>query len=447
MSDTPKTSFARTSAGASVAYQTQGGGTVDLLLIGGGPFSIDSVEDEPALARFQRRLASFSRCVRYDPRGSGLSDPVSPNDPPTLEDWMDDALAVMDEVSQAPWALFGAQLGALDALMVAASHPERVGSLVIVNGTARLSWAEDYAIGQPQLVDNIQSVDPAALSASHDEWLLSVAPSAAGNPAFVDWFTRARNRYASPAMHKAILKVFSRADVRDLLGVIKVPTLVIQRCDLKWLPSGHGRYIADRVVNSKYFELPGADYLYWMGDTTSMLDEIEEFLTGTRSASESDRVLATVLFTDIVRSTAQASAMGDRAWRDRTDAHDAMVRRQIERFRGREVRSTGDGFLATFDGPARAIECGCAVRDGARQLGMEIRVGLHTGEVELRGDDIGGITVNVAARVMAHAGSGNVVVSRTVTDLVAGSHFDFEDRGEHELKGVPGSWRLFAVRR
>jgi len=183
-----------------------------------------------------------------------------------------------------------------------------------------------------------------------------------------------------------------------------------------------------------------------MGDTTSMLDEIEEFLTGTRSASESDRVLATVLFTDIVRSTAQASAMGDRAWRDRTDAHDAMVRRQIDRFRGREVRSTGDGFLATFDGPARAIECGCAVREGARQLGMEIRVGLHTGEVELRGDDIGGITVNVAARVMAHAGPGNVVVSRTVTDLVAGSHFEFEDRGEHELKGVPGSWRLFAVR-
>jgi class 3 adenylate cyclase len=360
---------------------------------------------------------------------------------------MDDALAVMDGVSQGPWALFGAQLGALDALMVAASHPERVSSLVIVNGTARLSWADDYSVGLPQLVDNIESFDPAAISAPHDEWLLSVAPGAEGNPAFVDWWTRARNRYASPAMHKAILNVFRRADVRDLLGVIQVPTLVIHRRDLKWVRPGHGRYIADRVENAKYVELPGADYLYWMGDTTAMLDEIEEFLTGTRSASEPDRVLATVLFTDIVSSTAQASSMGDRAWHDRIDAHDAMVRRQLERFRGREVKSTGDGFLATFDGPARAIECGCAICDGARQLGMEVRVGLHSGEIELRGDDIGGITVNVAARVTALAPPGNVVVSRTVTDLVAGSQLEFEDRGDHELKGVPGSWKLFAVRR
>jgi class 3 adenylate cyclase len=429
-----------------VAYQIEGGGTVDLLLMGGGPFSIDSVEDEPALARFQRRLASFSRLVRYDPRGSGLSDPVSPNDPPTLEDWMDDALAVMDEVGQGPWALFGAQLGALDALMVAASHPERVGSLVIVNGTARLSWAEDYAIGQPRLFD-LQSADPAAFSASHEAWLLSVAPSAAGNPAFVDWWARARNRFASPAMHKAIFNVFGRADVRDLLAVIQAPTLVMHRRDLEWVPPAHGRYIAERVDHAKFVELAGADYLYWMGETTAMLDEIEEFLTGTRSASEPDRVLATVLFTDIVSSTAQASAMGDRAWHDRMNAHDAMVRRQMERFRGREVKSTGDGFLATFDGPARAIECGCAIRDGARQLGMEIRVGLHSGEVELRGDDIGGITVNVAARVTALAPPGDVLVSRTVTDLVAGSQFEFEDQGEHELKGVPGSWKVFAVRR
>ena len=446
MSDAPKTSFARTSVGASVAYQAQGGGPVDLLVMGGGPFSIDSVEEEPTLARFQRRLASFSRLVRYDSRGSGLSDPVSPNDPPTLEDWMDDALAVMDEVGQGPWALFGAQLGALVALMVAASHPERVSSLIIVNGTARLSWAEDYAIGRSHLVENIQSVDPAAFSAN-DEWLLSDAPSAVGNPAFVDWWTRARNRYASPAMHKAILNVVSRADVRDLLAAIQVPTLVIHRRDLKIVRAVHGRYIADRVDNAKYVELPGADYLYWMGETSAMLDEIEEFLTGTRSASEPDRVLATVLFTDIVGSTAQASAMGDRAWHDRIDAHDAMVRRQMERFRGREVKSTGDGFLATFDGPARAIECGCAIRDGARQLGMEVRVGLHSGEVELRGDDLGGITVHVAARVTALAPPGDVLVSRTVTDLVAGSHFEFEDRGEQELKGVPGSWKLFAVRR
>jgi class 3 adenylate cyclase len=440
--------FAETPGGACVAYQALGGGTVDLLLMGGGPFSIDSVEDEPSLARFQRRLGSFSRLVRYDARGSGLSDPVSPNDPPTLEDWMDDALAVMDAVGPGPWALLGAQLGALDALMVAASHPERVGSLVIVNGTARLSSAEDYATGLPRWFGNFmnQSVDPAAFSAAHNEWLMSVAPSAIGNPAFVDWWTRARNRYASPTMHRAILDVFNRADVRDLLAVIQVPTLVIHRRDLKTVPVGHGRYIAERIDNAKYVELPGTDFLYWLGETTTMLDEIEEFLTGTRSASQPDRVLATVLFTDIVSSTAQASSAGDREWHDRIDAHDAMVRRQIERFRGREVKSTGDGFLATFDGPARAIECGCAIRDGARQLGMEIRVGLHSGEIDLRGDDIGGITVNIAARVTALARPGNVVVSRTVTDLVAGSRFEFEDFGDHELKGVAGTWKLFDVK-
>jgi class 3 adenylate cyclase len=328
--------------------------------------------------------------------------------------------------------------------MVAASHPERIGSLVIVNGTSRLSWAEDYAIGRSQLFD-LQSVDPAAFSAAHNEWLSSVAPNAMGNPAFVDWWTRARNRFASPAMHKAIFNVIGRADARDLLAVIQAPTLVIHRRDLKWVPAAHGRYIAERVDNAKYVELPGADYLYWMGETSAMLDEIEEFLTGTRSASQPDRVLATVLFTDIVSSTAQASSMGDRAWHDRIDAHDAMVRRQMERFRGREVKSTGDGFLATFDGPARAIECACAIRDGARQLGMEVRVGLHSGEVDLRGDDIGGITVNIAARVTALGRPGNVVVSRTVTDLVAGSRFEFEDFGEHELKGVPGTWKLFSV--
>ena len=445
-----KTSYARSSGGASVAYQTLGEGPLDLLLMGGGPFSIDSTDDEPSLARFHRQLASFCRLARYDTRGSGLSDPVSPASPPTLEDWMDDALAVMDAVSPGQWALLGAQFGAMQALMVAAAHPERVRSLVIVNGTTRLSAADDYPIGLPSRVmdalSETQSLDPTKFSAIQRQYLSASAPSAHSNEAFVEWWTRARNRFASPAMHRAILGVaVEQADVRELLAVIRVPTLVIHRRHCQTLGPEHGRYIAERIDGAKFVELPGADFLYWLGDTATMLDEIEEFLTGTRPVSAPDRMLATVLFSDIVDSTAQASSVGDRAWRDRLDAHDAMVRRQLERFLGREIKTTGDGFLATFDGPARAIECACAIRDGARQLGMDVRVGLHTGEVELRGDDIGGLTVNVAARVTGLAGRNEVLVSRTVTDLVAGSLTRFEDRGKHELKGVPGAWRLFAV--
>jgi class 3 adenylate cyclase len=450
VNDTPKTSFARSSNGASVAYQVLGDGPLDLLLMGGGPFSIDSADEEPSLARFQRQLASFSRLVRYDTRGSGLSDPASPANPPTLEDWMDDALAVMDAVSPGRWSLLGVALSAMQAIMVAAAHPDRVRSLVIVNGTARLVAADDYPIGAPsQLMDEVRDgpgFDPAAFSDVHRQYLSAFAPSAAGDTAFADWYIRARNRFASPAMHRAIYLVsVDQVDVRELLPMIGVPTLVVHRRDCRVLRPEHGRYLAERIDGSRYVELPGADFLYWLGDTSAMLGEIEEFLTGTRPASTADRVLATVLFSDIVDSTAQASVVGDRAWRDRLDAHDAMVRRQLGRFRGREVNTIGDGFLATFDGPARAIECACAIRDGAHQLGMDVRVGLHTGEVELRGDDIVGLAVNVAARVTSMAMPGEVLVSRTVTDLVAGSLTRFEDRGEHELKGVPGTWRLFAV--
>jgi class 3 adenylate cyclase len=364
---------------------------------------------------------------------------------------MDDALAVMDAVSPAQWSLLGAQFGAIHAIMVAAAHPERVRSLVIVNGTARLAAADDYPIGTPRQDIRArlqgQSFDSAAFIAVQRQYLSRSAPSAADNDAFVEWWSRARNRYASPAMHRAIIGVaLEEPDVRELLPVIRVPTLVLHRRDCDVLPSDHGRYIAERIEGAKYVELPGADFLYWLGDTTTMVEEIEEFLTGSRSLSAPDRVLATVLFSDIVNSTAQASVVGDRAWRDRLDAHDAMVRRQLERFRGREIKTTGDGFLVTFDGPARAIECACAIRDGARQLGMDVRVGLHAGEIELRGDDIGGLTVNVAARVTDLAGQNDVLVSRTVTDLLAGSVIRFEDRGEHELKGVPGTWKLFCVR-
>jgi class 3 adenylate cyclase len=429
-----------------LAYQTLGEGPPDLLLLTGVNVSIDSMEEEPSVARFHRRLASFSRLVLFDRRGLGLSDPVSPASPPTLEQWAEDALAVMDAAgSESAAVLAGAS--SPEALLMTATHPKLVSHLVLVNSSARILRAPDYPFGVPRdvidrYIDTVTRSD--ALEQGFDD-LAIMNPSVAGDPAFRDWWVRAGRRGASPAMAKAVMLTDWSSDARALLPLIQVPTLVLHRRDFQVLRTDHGRYLADHIPGARYVELPGADALYWLGDTASMLAEIEEFLTGTHRPPEPDRVLATVLFTDIVDSTAQAAAMGDRAWRDRLDQHDAMVRRQLQRFRGREVKTTGDGFLAVFDGPARAIECAVALRDGATQLGIGVRAGLHTGEIELRGDDIGGVSVHIGARVAALAGAGEVLVSRTVTDLVVGSGIQFEDRGDRELKGVPGSWRLFAL--
>jgi class 3 adenylate cyclase len=370
-----------------------------------------------------------------------------PSNPPTLEQLSEDALAVMDAVDVQNAACF-ADGPCGEAILLTATHPERISRHVVFNASPRVIAASDYPYGIPeqvvdQFIDGVVKTDAVARGVD-DLGLLN--PSVADDPGFRSWWVRAGRRGASPSVAQAILRVKWKSDVREVLPLIQVPTLVLHRRDYWVLNPEHGRYIAEHIPGAIYRELPGADSLYWVGDTEQMLEEIEEFLTGIRHAPESDRVLATVLFSDIVDSTAHAIAMGDRAWGDRLDLHDAMVRRQLERFRGREVKTTGDGFLAVFEGPARAIQCGLAIRDGARQLGIDVRVGLHTGEVELRGADIGGITVNIGARVAALAGAGEVLVSRTMTDLVAGSGMDFEDRGEHELKGVPGSWKLFAVR-
>jgi class 3 adenylate cyclase len=398
------------------------------------------------LARFLNRLGSFARVIRFDFIGIGLSDPVSPSTPPTLEQWADDAIAVLDAVhSETAAVLACAEVGQV-AVLLAASHPERVESLVLVNSFARAVRAPDYPWGFEAVgVDDQVAafVDPD--DEQDFDYVSDGSPSVASNTEFRDWWDRAGNRGASPSMATASLNVTLRSDVRGLLPSVSVPTLVAHRVDNVMAPVGFGQYLADNIPGARFLALPGVDDLMWVGDPEPLLDEVQEFLTGVPPAPPIDRVLATVLFTDIVSSTEQATAMGDRTWRDVLDRHDAIVRRQLERFNGREINTTGDGFIATFDGPARGIHCGRAIRDGTRQLGIDLRIGLHTGEVELRGDDVAGVAVHLAARVAAKAQGGEVLVSRTVKDLVAGSGITFTARGEHALKGVDERWELFAV--
>ena len=443
MEPLPKTSYARAADGSHIAYQVSGDGPLDLLVMPLGLIPLDAAWEEPSLARFLRRLGSFARVIRLDFVGVGLSDPAA--SPPALERWGEDALTVLDAVGSDRAAVLALNENGLVAVLLAASQPHRIQSLVLVNCFARAAWAPDYPFGlDPTELDEAVDgfIEP---NDSGPDYLTLAVPSVADDPGFRDWWDRAGNRGAGPGMARSYLRVTMGSDVRAVLPAITVPTLVLHRVDNQVTPPAFGRYLADHISDAKLVELPGREDLMWVGDASSLLDEVEEFLTGTRRGPESDTVLATVLYTDIVDSTKQASEVGDRLWRERLDTHDAMVRRQLERYRGREVKTLGDGFLTMFDGPARAIQCGRAIREGARQLGIDVRVGMHTGEVELRGDDIAGIAVNIAARVVAAADAGEVLVSRTVTDLVAGSEIAFDDRGEYELKGVPGSWRLFAV--
>jgi len=432
-----------------IAYQVLGQSRPDLLLFFAINASIDSMDEEPALHRFHDRLASFSRLIRFDCRGVGLSDPLAANATTAMEQWVDDALGVLDAEGIASTTVLADMRAAPKAIMMAAAHPDRVSRLVIVNGTARVAAAPDYPFGvPPEAIDRFaeEVTDPSAMQHGLDDLAL-FAPSAQDDLAFRSWWVRAGRRGASPSTARSLLQMDNFADVRELLPLIRVPMLVLHRRGARTIRAAHGRYLAEHVAGATYVELEGEDSLCWVGETDEMLTRIEEFLTGSSHPPEPDRVLATVLFSDIVDSTSQASAMGDRAWRDRLDSHDAMVRRQLSRFRGNEVKTTGDGFLASFDGPNRAIQCACAMIDGAQQLGLQVRAGLHTGEVEVRGEDIAGIAVHIGARVAALAGASEVLVSRTVTDLVAGAGTVFADRGEHTLKGVPGSWQLFAVDR
>jgi class 3 adenylate cyclase len=429
------------SDGASIAYTVLGEGPIDLLSIPGFVSHLEVFMEAPNAASYFGRLASFSRLIMYDKRGQGLSD--RPPQPPTLEQSAADARAVLDAVGSERAAVYAISEGGPMSLMLAATHPDRVSALVLYGTWARMIKGPDYPEGiDLELFEGFIEVarrdwgGPIAL----DLW----APSISQDPALRNWWAKLLRAGTSPAGAEALMRLYPDIDVRPILPTIKVPTLVVHRRGDRLAPAMWGRKIADAIPGAKFVELEGADHLP-VYDPDQIVDEIEEFLTGHRSEREPDRMLATVMFTDIVDSTARASSLGDRRWRELIERHDQLMRRELARHRGREVKTIGDGFLAAFDGPARGIQCAVSARDAVRELGVEIRAGLHTGEVEVMGDDIGGIAVNIGARVGAAAGPGEVLVSRTVTDLVAGSGIRFSDRGVHALKGVPGEWQLYAV--
>ena len=448
MSDTPKTQYAITRDGAHIAYQVLGDGPPDLLVMMTSLLPIEDQMQGRQCERFLRRIAAFSRVIRLDRRGMGMSDPVRSFDEHVYERWVDDILSVLDQVGSTEAAAFSTEQPSCTApILAAATHPDRVSRLVLANPTARPIRAPDYPYGlRPDKVDSrvnqyVESLIAGSTSSSMSTW---IEPNMTGQDEFDEWYLRARRRGLPPGAAGAIFDNWLRMDLRTVLPAVRVPTLVIGRPEA---PGGtpQARYVAEHIPTARYVEIPGTHTLIFLGEIDPVVSEVEEFLTGTRGASSSERVLATVLFSDIVDSTAQASVLGDRAWTERLDDHDAMVRAQLSRFRGREVNTTGDGFFATFDGPARAIHCGRAMVEAGRHLGMALRVGLHTGEVERRGEGVGGVGVHIASRVADLANPDEVLVSRTVTDLVAGSGIEFKDRGEHQLKGVPGTWRLYAV--
>jgi class 3 adenylate cyclase len=439
----PETRYARR-GDIHVAYQVLGDGDVDLVLVSEWFGHLEARWDIPSVDRFLRRLSSFSRLISFDKYGIGLSDPAPPGSLPPLEEWMDDVRTVMDAAGSERAAILGAGDGGTMAAMFAASYPDRASSLILVNSTARLAWAPDYPIGLPaerqeMLIRLVEQTWGTA------ELLTAINPSLAHLPRAQAEVARALRLAASPATAAAVIRMLFQLDIRPILLSIRVPTLVMHRRDNEILTIDHGRYLVDHIGGARFVELPGADYVVGIGDVDSVVDEVEEFLTGARAFVDTDRVLATVLFTDIVGSTERASVLGDRDWKELLERHDGLIRQKLGAFRGVEIHTTGDGFLATFDGPARAIRCARSIVDAVHQIDLQVRAGIHTGEIELMGDQVGGIAVHIGARVAALADADQVLVSGTVKDLVAGSGIAFEDRGSHTLKGVPGEWRLFAV--
>jgi class 3 adenylate cyclase len=414
----------------SLAYDVLGDGERDILVTFGWIGSFQSAVEHPAHARWIQRLATFGRVIMWDKRGTGLSERLPADALPTLEERMDDLRVVMDAAGSERAVAVGISEGASLSAVFAATHPDRVESLVLIGGFARTLDDDDYPWGV--------SKERAAA------FRRRVGETWGDDPVAQAHWNRMMVFGATPATATAWLEMLEETDVRGTLPAIRVPTLVVHRTDDRIVPVAHARYLAQHIPEAHYAELPGSDHLWWEGGD-DILDEVEAFLTGTTTAFEPDRVLATVMFTDIVDSTTRAADVGDRRWRDLVELHDRAVRNALQRYRGREVKTLGDGFLATFDGPGRAIRCARAVCDAVRGVGLEVRAGLHTGEIEMNGEDISGIAVNIAARVGATATSGEVLVSQTVKDLVAGSGLAFADRGEHDLKGVPGPWRLWSL--
>jgi class 3 adenylate cyclase len=422
----------------SIAYRVVGEGPLDVIWVPGLFSNLEIEWDNPFYVRLYRRLASFSRLVIFDKRGMGLSDRNV--GAPSLEQRMDDVRAVMDAAGSERAALIGVSEGGPMSVLFAATYPERTIALVLYGTLARPRSDIDYPLGNEQALSGLGRIIDEQWGTG--ESLQIFARGLAGNERAREWVGRLERAAGSPGTMRPFLDTLWDIDVRAALPTIAAPTLVLHASDDHAVPIGNGRWLADHIPGARFVEIPGEHMLF---DVDQFAGEVEGFLTGKRHAVTTDRVLATVLFSDIVRSTERASALGDRRWRDLLDEHDAVVRREVDSHRGKLVKSTGDGALATFDGPARAVSCGCEIRDGVRPLGIDVRVGLHTGEIEVRGEDIGGIAVHIGARVAALAGPSEVLVSRTLTDLVAGSGITFEDRGDHQLNGVPGTWQLFAV--
>jgi class 3 adenylate cyclase/pimeloyl-ACP methyl ester carboxylesterase len=440
----PTTRYAR-SGEASIAYLVAGDGPLDILFLTGWVTQLEQLWEAPANRRFLERLATFGRLIMFDSRGTGLSERVRATY--TVEQQTRDALAVLDAAGSERAALFTYALGGLVGAQLAAEHPQRIGALIMYASIARTAWAPDYhwAMSSEEREALIER-NLATWGEENSEAMAAWAPTMASDPALVTWFARMQRLAASPGEARGISKAMVDVDVRHTLPRIRVPTLVMHRPnELVW-DVRHSRYLAANIQGARYVELEGIDSFPFLGDSDAIVEEIEEFLTGVRTGRELKRALLTVMFTDIVDATAHAARVGDKRWRDLLAQHDSDVREELARFGGREVKTVGDGFLATFDGPpSTALRSALAITVAARRLGVEVRVGMHTGECELIGDDVGGMAVHIASRVSALAGAGEVLVSGTVFGTVVGGPFTFEDRGRHALKGVAGQWPLFAL--
>jgi class 3 adenylate cyclase/pimeloyl-ACP methyl ester carboxylesterase len=423
-----------------IAYQVVGDGPVDIIYTPGIWSNLDVMWEWPAWQHYLERLASFSRLVLFDMRGVGLSDRGS--EPPLVELQMDDVGAVLDAVGSDNAVIFGGARGAAMTTLFAASHPDRTQALILYSPLIKGVRAPDWPYGRTE-EEQQEFYEQFSREMGTGKNLSWQAPS--GDVAFKRWWARFERLGASPGAWREVAEIMGKIDVRRVIDLIQAPTLVIHRTGDRVNDVAQGRAIANLIPGARFSELPGVDHLQFLGDSDAIVDEIEEFVTGTRPVRIHERVLATVLFTDVVGSTDLAVQLGDRRWRETLEEHRALVRTFINRYRGREINTTGDGFLATFDGPARAVRCALDITREVRSLDLEVRAGVHTGEVELMGDDIGGIAVHVGARVASAAQPSEVLVTRMVVDLVAGSGLDFDDRGEHELKGAPGLWRLFAA--